>query len=277
MATNASFLENFTNLLEQGVPFVCVTMVDAVGSTPQDPGSRMLVLESGLHSGTVGGGRVEAKAIVEAQAMLDDPEAAPTRFADWNLQRDVGMTCGGVVRLFFEAYNHAEWNVAVFGAGHVCQALTRLLLTLPCRITVFDSRAEWLDRLPQAATLRRVEEANMASRVAELPANTFVLSMTMGHKLDRPILEEIFRSGRVFPYLGVIGSKSKAAVLRRELLDAGIPEEQVRSFHCPVGLPLGTNHPAEIAVSIAAQLLQVRDEWMKERLKSAKPLAAAKS
>lgn len=259
MAANPTFLENFTALTEQGVPFVCVTMVVAVGSTPQDAGSKMLVVDGGLHSGTVGGGRVEAKAIADAQAMLADPDSAPTRFVEWNLQRDVGMTCGGVVRLFFEVFNHAEWHVAIFGAGHVCQALTRLLLTLPCRVTVYDPRREWLDKLPQSPALRRVEEQDLPSRVAELPPSAFVLSMTMGHKTDRPILEAIFRAGRRFPYLGVIGSKSKAAVLRRELLDAGIPEEQARDFHCPVGLPLGSNHPAEIAVSIAAQILQVRD------------------
>jgi xanthine dehydrogenase accessory factor len=61
------------------------------------------------------------------------------------------------------------------------------------------------------------------------------------------------------PYLGVIGSRSKRKVLIRELTEAGIPPEVAEGFRCPVGLSLGTNHPGEIAVSIAAELIQVRD------------------
>lgn len=258
MPSSPSHLQNTLALTEQGVAFVAVTMVDAIGSTPQDAGSKMLVVAEGLHSGTVGGGRVEAKAIVEAQAMLADPNGPRTRFVEWNLQRDVGMTCGGVVRLFFEAHNHGDWHIVIYGAGHVCQALTRLLETLPCRVTVVDPRAEWLDRLPDSPRIRRVQTDDMAAHVLTLPESTFVLSMTMGHRTDRPILEALFRAGRRFPYLGVIGSAAKAAVLRRELLDAGIPEEQTRAFFCPVGLPIGTNHPAEIALSIAAQMLEKR-------------------
>ncbi|HVT80313.1 MAG TPA: XdhC family protein, partial [Phycisphaerae bacterium] len=66
-------------------------------------------------------------------------------------------------------------------------------------------------------------------------------------------------AGAVLPYVGVIGSEAKAGVLRRGVLAAGIPEERLGLYHCPIGLPLGTNDPAEIAVSVAAQLLQCRD------------------
>ena len=85
--------------------------------------------------------------------------------------------------------------------------------------------------------------------------------MTMGHATDRPILEEIFRQGREFPFLGVIGSKAKRAVLLKELAAAGIPAEQAGTFHCPIGLDIGTNQPGEIAISVVAQLIQERDRW----------------
>jgi xanthine dehydrogenase accessory factor len=81
----------------------------------------------------------------------------------------------------------------------------------------------------------------------------------MGHRTDRPILEEIFRLGRQFPYLGVIGSAAKRAVLQRELRAAGNSQAQAESFHCPIGLPIGGNLPSEIAISVVAQLLQQRD------------------
>jgi xanthine dehydrogenase accessory factor len=85
--------------------------------------------------------------------------------------------------------------------------------------------------------------------------------MTMGHATDRPILEEVFRQGRTFPFLGVIGSRAKRAVLLKELADAGIPADEAAAFHCPIGLDIGTNQPGEIAVSVVAQLIQERDRW----------------
>ncbi len=267
MPTPHGYIERLAELAASGAPFASVTLVEAVGSAPQDAGSKMLVTAAGLDMGTVGGGRVEAKAIAHAQAMLLEPEAsAPgaarhSQLLEWNLQRDVGMTCGGAVKLYFETYNHSEWQIAIFGAGHVAAAVVRCLAPLECRITAIDPRAEWLDRLPSSLQLTKVHAAEPASHVAELPANAFVLCMTMGHRTDRPILEEIFRQGRRFPYLGVIGSHAKRKVLERELAAAGVAPEHLKSFHCPIGLNLGTNQPGEIAVSVVAQLIQERDAW----------------
>jgi len=82
--------------------------------------------------------------------------------------------------------------------------------------------------------------------------------MTMGHTTDKPILIEILRT-RAFPYLGVIGSNAKAKRLRKDILDAGLPEPMTRAFYCPVGLQIGSNHPHEIAISVAAQMIEIRD------------------
>lgn len=247
-------LRRSTELAETATPFVLVTLVEATGSTPQDAGAKMIVTADGLAIGTVGGGRVEAKAIGEAQAMLG--EQRPCQLVDWSLKADVGMTCGGRVKLFFESPGVSSWKIFVFGAGHVAQALTRLLVALPCQVTCIDPRREWLARLPTGLT--QVEAADPASEVVSLPDDAYVLCMTRGHRSDLPVLQEIYQRDRRFPYVGVIGSKAKSAVLRKELTEAGITSGQI-DFHCPVGLPIGTNHPAEIAVSIAAQLLQSRD------------------
>jgi xanthine dehydrogenase accessory factor len=263
MPTPHGFVERLAELSQSGVPFVCVTMVEAVGSTPQDAGSKMLVTTSGLATGTVGGGRVEHKAIEHARAMLATPagEAAPTEFVEWNLKRDVGMTCGGTVKLFFESYNHSDWRIVVFGAGHVAAEVVACLGRLDCQVTCVDSRADWLDRIPSANRLRKVCCTEPRQLVAELPADAFVVCMTMGHATDRPILEEIFRQQRKFPFLGVIGSKAKRAVLLKELTAVGISSDEADQFHCPIGLDIGTNQPGEIAISVVAQLIQERDRW----------------
>ena len=125
-----TFFEALNDLAAAHEPFVAVTVVDTLGSTPQDRGSKMLVTAEGREFGTVGGGKVEVRAIGEAQQMLADDSAPKTRFYQWSLEKDIGMTCGGVVRVYFEAFNVTRWNIVVFGAGHVAQALIPLLLTL---------------------------------------------------------------------------------------------------------------------------------------------------
>lgn len=252
------FFDKLQELLSAGVPFVAVTLVEAIGSTPQDTGSKMLVTAEGLAFGTVGGGRVEAKAIDQARAMLASPTGPRTLFVNWNLQNDVKMTCGGAVKLFFESFHHAPWNIVIFGAGHIAQALVRTLLNLDCRLTSLDTRKEWLDKLPDSPKLNKIHTDNLASHVATLPQDAAVLLMTMGHSTDVPVLIEALRRGG-FPYLGVIGSAAKRAKLKTGILDSGISEESFATVHCPMGLDIGTNHPYEIALSISAQLLQLRD------------------
>src|SRR5215203_6384552 len=149
----ATFFEAQNELAESGTPFVAVTVVDTMGSTPQDRGAKMLVTAEGRVHGTVGGGKVEARAIDEAKKMLADDTAPKTRFYQWSLEKDIGMTCGGIVRVYFEAFNVTRWNIVIFGAGHVSHAVVEILSTLDCRITCIDPREEWLARLPESPKL----------------------------------------------------------------------------------------------------------------------------
>lgn len=258
-----SFYAQLVALEATGVPFVLVILVDALGSTPQDAGAKMLVTKEGLHSGTVGGGRVEAKAIVHAQTILremDNGTLPRPSWVNWTLKTDIGMTCGGSVKLYFEPQAGAGggWPIVIFGAGHIAQALVPVLAPLPCSLSIYDSRPEWLGQLPSAPNVQRHHVTDLAAVIDTLPANAFVLCVTQGHATDRPILWRAL-STRDFPYLGCIGSDAKAAVLRKELVEAGLSSERAAQFHCPAGLDFGTNHPHEIALSIAAQLLSERD------------------
>jgi xanthine dehydrogenase accessory factor len=253
------YFEKVTELLKNGTGFVSVTLVDSLGSTPQDQGSKMLVTASGLYYGTVGGGKVEKKSIEEALNLLNrKDDFKKSFFAQWNLNKDVGMTCGGTVRLYFEVFNQNTWEITVFGAGHISQALIPLLLTLECHVTCIDQREEWLNKLPESPKLTLVQSKDMPSEVKNIRENAFVVLMTMGHTTDKPILLEILKT-REFPYIGVIGSKAKANILARDILEAGLPEEYKKRYYCPMGLDLGSNNVNEIAISITAQLLQQRD------------------
>ena len=245
--------------MEEGTSFVCVTLVDIKGSTPRAQGGRMLVTSSGLHSGTVGGGLVEAKALEFSKEFLQQNElSGQTKFIQWNLNRDIGMSCGGSVKLYFERFNTNPWQIMIFGAGHVAQALIPLLLTLDCQLTCYDTRREWLDKLPESPKLNKLCVDNLEDKVEQTTEKAFVLIMTHGHRSDFYVVQKFLEHSSQ-PFLGVIGSRSKATTLKKELKKEGLKQKQIEKLFCPLGFSLGGNHPQEIAVSIAAQLLYERD------------------
>jgi xanthine dehydrogenase accessory factor len=250
------FLKECLELQEKNESFVVVTMLAARGSSPQDPGAKMVVIKSGLHAGTVGGGKVELAAIKKASAILESSSALPPETVCWNLQRDIGMSCGGEVDFLFEHHHAQSWPIVIFGAGHVAQALTRLLSHLNCQVTCVDSRSEWVEKLEG---IKAIHHGHPKETVKEFDPQSFFLCMTMGHAHDVPILYEIAKLHPQCPYVGVIGSEVKGIKIKRELKELGVSEEFLSKLRVPMGLPLGSNAPWEIAISIAAELLQVRD------------------
>ena len=220
----------------------------------------MLVTASGLHSGTVGGGLVEAKALEFSQEFLQQNELSEqTKFVQWNLNRDIGMSCGGSVKIYFERFNTNTWQVIIFGAGHVAQALIPLLLKLDCQLACYDTRNEWLEKLPESIKLKKFCVDNLEENVEGTSVKAFVLIMTHGHRSDFYVVQK-FIERRNQPFLGVIGSRSKAAILKKELKKEGFKKKQIEKIFCPLGFSLGGNQPQEIAVSITAQLLYERDK-----------------
>lgn len=254
-----NFLDRLAALYRENIPSVVVTQIAARGHAPSDPGSKALVTAEGLVTGTVGGGKVEARAIIVAQERLAREDREPY-LVTWNLQTDIKMTCGGEVTFLFETFHPTHWCIAVFGAGHVAQALVRSLLALDCRLYCFDARAEWIEKLPPpSARFHRECVPDPAATVKDLPRGTFFVAMTQGHAFDVPILEQIFLTHPDAPYVGVIGSNLKGDKIRRELAERGVGAGQLEKLRCPMGFPVGNNRPEEIAVSITAELLQVRD------------------
>jgi len=236
-----------------------ITMVDFKGSVPQALGAKALVTAEGLQEGTVGGGKVEARAIEHAKKLLASPEAAACEIVEWNLTRDIGMTCGGVVKFLFEIHKPKLWHIVVYGAGHVAQELVPMLCRLDCHVTCVDQRPEWLAKIKEQPNLTKICEAEPKITVRDFTSNDYFVLMTQGHGTDLPILSEILRTHKP-PYLGVIGSKTKALSLRDGLKKLDFDQEKIQSFYCPIGLGFGDSTPIEISHSVVAQLLQTRDK-----------------
>ena len=250
------FIKTCAELQAEGQSYAVVTIVQIDAHVPQEVGAKMIVVDRGLHSGTIGGGKIEAKGISLALDALKHETPMPSLHRI-NLNQDLGMVCGGVATLFIECSKQAQWSIALYGAGHVGQALARLLTTLNCQIYCIDVREEWLEKLPDHPRLRKILAPTMAQIPASLPKNTYHVIATQGHAFDLEVVREVLKLEDV-PYIGVIGSKVKARTIRATLMSEGISESDTQRFHCPMGLDVGNNTPAEIAVSIAAQLLQTR-------------------
>lgn len=259
--TATSFFEKAAELESAGIPFYVVTLVSTRGHAPQDPGAKAIVTAKGLEWGTVGGGKVEAKAITHAQEQLSvtNPDKSEPEFHTWNLQKDVGMSCGGEVSFLFERFSGISWTIVVYGAGHVAQMLVRQLLMLDCKVICVDTRPEWLERMPKDSrklTLKLVED--LPASVKDFPADAFYVVMTRGHATDLPVLEALLKRGKP-PYLGAIGSDVKAIRIRKDLRELGFSDAVIEGVRCPMGIDIDNrNAPAEIGISIAAELIKVR-------------------
>jgi xanthine dehydrogenase accessory protein XdhC len=149
------------------------------------------------------------------------------------------------------------FHVAVFGAGHVGKALVKLLADLPCRVTWIDSRAEaFPTEMPANAAVELTDA--LEEEVAALPHESYVLVMTHSHALDLRIVERALRRPD-FRYAGLIGSETKRARFVKRLALRGLAPEEIARLTCPIGIEgIAGKRPMEIAIAVAAQLLQLR-------------------
>jgi xanthine dehydrogenase accessory factor len=230
-----------------------IEVLETRGSAPREAGTRMWVSATESR-GTIGGGNLEYTALKIAREMLLSSEMQKDRrFA---LGDSLGQCCGGSVTLRFSLTDKVEpdepaFDVVLFGAGHVGKEVARILERLPCRLTWIDPRPEVF---PASVNAKVVIEEEPAWMVDEAPAGAFYLVMTHSHALDLEIVERVLKRNDV-AFLGLIGSETKAAKFRLRLRQKNIPAERLV---CPIGLVKAGKHPAEVAVSAVAQLLERR-------------------
>lgn len=249
-----SLFADIAQLEAEGRPFVLCTVTASHGSTPQKPGSRLVVLGDGSQRGTIGGGAIEKQVIDAALALLVDP-AAETRTLETHLTHDLGMCCGGKMTVFLEKHG-APASLYIFGAGHVAKELAALAHHVGFQVTVVDERAEWLsaERFPDAT--RRLEPPDVVAKSLPDGEQTFCCVTTHDHPLDQACIEALVKTR--LAYLGVIGSQRKALRFRQRLEAAGFTPAEVARFESPMGVEIAALTPAEIAVSIVGRLISVR-------------------
>ncbi len=162
----------------------------------------------------------------------------------------------GGVEFFCEKLS-AHPQLILCGGGHISLPLAQIASLLDFEVTVLDDRPEFANsqRFPQAYRTICAPFDQALEQVPHTDSSYFVV-VTRGHQYDRTCLERILQ--RPFAYLGMIGSRKKVQMVMEELRQLGFPEDQLGRVHAPIGLPIGGQTPGEIAVSIAAQLVQIR-------------------
>lgn len=157
---------------------------------------------------------------------------------------------------FAQEYNY-DGSVFIFGAGHVARELVPLLTHLGFRCLVYDDRAEFADAavFPTAFRVQQVDYTKLGE-VCSPTCKDYAVVMTRGHVYDANC--ERFLLKTPVSYIGIMGSKNKARLAREALLAEGYSEAELARITTPIGIDIGSETPAEIAVSIAAQLIQVR-------------------
>lgn len=247
-----SFFLELHQLLQRGERVAMVTVVQNEGSSPRKTGARMLVRQDGSIVGTIGGGTVEHEVIARAQEVLRNDEPQLYRV---HLTRELGMCCGGAMEFFIEPMSQ-DPTLVIFGAGHVGKALAPLAQQLGFDVLVIDEREE-LNTPERFPDLKRVVEDPLeALKTLPFGPNLYMVVVTHLHRLDEDLLRAL--ATREWKYLGMIGSRAKVAKFLDRLLARGIPAEALSRITMPIGMNLGALTPAEIAVSIAAELIQVR-------------------
>lgn len=259
--------------LEQGREAALVTIVKTGGSTPQRVGAKMLVYADGQTVGTIGGGCYESDAALKAREALRTrrPQLVRYELNDEDAGES-GLICGGQMEVYIEPLEPAS-HLYIVGAGHISSHLSRFAAQTGFHVHVLDDRERFAsrERFPEATELI-VETIPDALAHIQWPANSFVVVVTRGHRYDLDALRAIH--GRTFRYVGMIGSRAKVKRVFDELLAAGCAAGWLKTVYAPIGLDIGAVTPAEIAVSILAELVAVRSGKGAEALQMSRPQRA---
>jgi xanthine dehydrogenase accessory factor len=244
---------------------VLCTVVKSEGSTPRHVGSKMLYFPKGKIIGTVGGGGLENSVMDEARKALADGQPRHLHYNMSDPSRgDVGV-CGGQVEVFVEPILPAPM-VIVIGAGHVGKAVAHLAKWLGFRVAVSDDRTEFCnaEAIPDADAYYPVPMEQLAEHV-KVTRQTYLVLTTRGSSVDATGLGPLLETEA--SYIGVIGSKRRWLETVKALKQQGVPEEKIARVHSPIGLELQAETPEEIAVSILAEILMMRNKGTGKQMK----------
>lgn len=260
----SQYYKRLSTAIEAGNPIWQASVVETDGSTPARVGMKLAVPLSGESFGNLGGGEMEylvintilkeqPRSVMKWSYNLD--EQGKTVSAD-DIQTQ--MICGGNVEVIIEPL-FSPHPLYIIGAGHCGRALADFAVKADFQVTVIDNRQDLLhaDAFPSECRLLYNDYTNLDAAIS-FNENAFIVIMTYGHVHDRQVLEYCLK--KPFRYLGMIGSKNKVAETLEKVKNNGFTDKDIRKINAPIGLPIHSHTPYEIAVSILAELISIKNE-----------------
>ena len=242
---------------ESNRAFATVTILSAEGSAPRRTG-KMLVFSDGETKGTIGGGAAERMAAKDAAECILAGAGRCVTYDMSSPEANTGMLCGGKITVFIEVFS-AQPLLIQCGGGHVGKCVLRLARFLGFRTLLIDDRDA--EALAGAAGLAdrflRTSDYTETILGLDVPAGSCGVVATHGHVQDGNALRGLLRKDLL--YTGMIGSRKKISVLFDALRREGFTDADLARVRAPVGLDLGGETPEEIALSVLAEILLVRN------------------
>ena len=248
------FIQELNTANSSGRAFAVAVITAAEGTTPRHPGTKMIVYEDGKQSGTIGGGDIEQAVLSDALACFRTKEPLLKTYPV--IQSD-GVESGSET-IYIEPF-FPRSRLILCGAGHVAGKLIPLAKSVGFRVTVIDIRDEAMVRERASAADEFILAASWAEGLARVPESddSYLIACAFNFDQDEEILSHLIR--RRSAYIGMLASRYKRETIYNHLMERGIAEEALSRVHSPIGLSIGAETPEEIALSIAAELLKVRN------------------
>lgn len=257
--SDPEIFSRLSQLLNMGRGAVLCTVIEKSGSGPRNLGAKMLVDPEGKTVGTIGGGGMERRLVGEALEALREGAPRTLAFAMGVEPREgavaVDSKCGGEVKLFLDVVR-PDPRLIVVGSGHVAKPLADFASRAGFEVVVVDdAETATAERFPTAKEIRSGPFEEEIERVEVRPSDfVAVVHGETGYELAA--LRSVLR--RRPAYIGLLGSRNKAAEHKKRLIGEGFSQEDVEAINAPIGIPIGAETPEEIAVSIVAELIRVR-------------------
>lgn len=250
-------MEKVAMLNRQNETFALAMIIESKGSTPQHVG-KMIVYRDGTIEGTVGGGLAEYYIIEESVKAI---QVGKSKIVEYKLNKHakdgIQMNCGGTLRVFIEVYSSRP-ELVLCGAGHLGHALAMLADFLEIPYCIVDDRVGYCtkERFPNATNLYVNEDIEKALLAADLNENSYVVIVTKDGD------DIVLKTALKFPiaYVGMVASKRKVITIFEKLKSEGVTQQQLDQVHSPIGLEMGSETTAEIAISIIGEIIKVSKE-----------------
>lgn len=241
-----------------GITYALLTVAETEGVSPCKVGKKMLLLENGTTFGTVGGGQFERQALEEAAQAITDRRSFFKRYVHSPTYEEPGLGCSFKVSLLVEVVSPGL-QLVVCGAGHVGIAVLRFAKLLHFETILLDNRHPDLSKEKMEIADRFILSDTFEKGIlgSEIPEGAYYVCCASTHTQDKSALKGALQKD--FAYVGMLGSVKKTKEMYRQLMNEGISGDLLEKVHTPIGLDVCDMSPDEVAFSIIAEILMIKN------------------